>query len=49
MQVIIADCQDHQAILGYVQAQALRLQDASALFVALEEGWWGGPDKLGGK
>jgi hypothetical protein len=29
--------------LGYIQAQALRLQDTAALFVALGGGWWNSP------
>ncbi len=47
LQVIIADSQYHQAKLGYIQAQALRLQDTSALFVALGGGWWNGPVVVG--
>jgi len=35
--------QYQQAKLGYIQAQALRLQDTAALFVALGGGWWNGP------
>jgi NodT family efflux transporter outer membrane factor (OMF) lipoprotein len=41
LQVLSADSQYQQAMLGHVQAQALRLQDTSALFVALGGGWWG--------
>lgn len=40
LQVLIADGQYQQARLGYIQAQALRLQDTAALFVALGGGWW---------
>jgi NodT family efflux transporter outer membrane factor (OMF) lipoprotein len=43
LQVIIANNQYQQAKLGYIQAQALRLQDTAALFVALGGGWWNGP------
>ncbi len=43
LQVIIANNQYQQAKLGYIQAQALRLQDSAALFVALGGGWWSGP------
>jgi len=46
-QVIIANSQYQQAKLGYIQAQALRLQDTAALFVALGGGWWSGPARLG--
>ncbi len=41
LQVLSADSQYQQARLGFVQAQALRLQDTTALFVALGGGWWG--------
>jgi len=37
---LIADEQYHQATLAYVQAQAQRLQDTVALYVALGGGWW---------
>jgi NodT family efflux transporter outer membrane factor (OMF) lipoprotein len=43
LQVIIANDQYQQAKLGYIQAQALRLQDTAALFVALGGGWWNSP------
>jgi NodT family efflux transporter outer membrane factor (OMF) lipoprotein len=46
-QVIIANSQYQQAKLGYIQAQALRLQDTAALFVALGGGWWGSPGAVG--
>lgn len=39
LQVLAADIQYHQAKLGYLQAQAQRLQDTTALFVALGGGW----------
>jgi NodT family efflux transporter outer membrane factor (OMF) lipoprotein len=48
LQVIIANSQYQQAKLGYIQAQALRLQDTAALFVAVGGGWWSSPAKLGG-
>jgi NodT family efflux transporter outer membrane factor (OMF) lipoprotein len=47
LQVIIANNQYQQAMLGYIQAQALRLQDSAALFVALGGGWWNGPGRPG--
>ncbi len=40
LQILVADYQYHQAKLGYLQAQAQRLQDTVALFVALGGGWW---------
>ncbi|MES1981886.1 MAG: efflux transporter outer membrane subunit [Pseudomonadota bacterium] len=40
LQVLTADIQDQQAKLGYLQAQTQRLQDTTALFVALGGGWW---------
>jgi NodT family efflux transporter outer membrane factor (OMF) lipoprotein len=40
LQVLVADYQYHQAKIGYLQAQAQRLQDTVALFVALGGGWW---------
>lgn len=42
LHVLSADNQYQQARLGFVQAQALRLLDTSALFVALGGGWWKG-------
>lgn len=39
LQTIIANGQYHQAQLGYIQAQAQRLQDTVALLVALGGGW----------
>jgi outer membrane protein TolC len=41
LQILIANGQYHQARIGYLQAQALRLQDTVALFVALGGGWRG--------
>ena len=46
LQVLAADIQDHQAKLSYLQAQAQRLQDTTALFVALGGGWWSAADVL---
>ncbi len=40
LQVLSADNQYQQAKLGLLQAQALRLQDTTALFTALGGGWW---------
>lgn len=40
LQVLLADVQYQQAKIGYLQALAQRLQDTSALFVALGGGWW---------
>ncbi len=39
LQVLIANAQYHQARLGAIQAQAQRLQDSAALFVALGGSW----------
>ena len=39
LQVLTAENQYQQARLGYIQAKALRLQDTTALFVALGGGW----------
>ena len=39
LQVLVADIQFQQAKLVYLQAQAQRLQDTTALFVALGGGW----------
>jgi NodT family efflux transporter outer membrane factor (OMF) lipoprotein len=49
LQILTADNQYQQARLGYVQAQALRLQDTAALFVALGGGWWDADTKGVGK
>jgi NodT family efflux transporter outer membrane factor (OMF) lipoprotein len=43
VQVLIAENTYLQAKLGYIQAQAQRLQDTVALFIALGGGWW--PDR----
>ena len=43
LQLLIADQQYHQATLAHVQAQAQRLQDTVALYVALGGGWWNVP------
>lgn len=40
VQVLIANTQYHQARISYLQTQAQRLQDTTALFVALGGGWW---------
>ncbi len=40
LQILNADNQYQQAKLGLIQAHALRLQDTTALFVALGGGWW---------
>lgn len=40
LQILTADSQYQQAKIGYLQAQAARLQDTAALFVALGGGWW---------
>jgi NodT family efflux transporter outer membrane factor (OMF) lipoprotein len=47
LQVLTADGQYQQAQLAYIQAQAQRLQDTVALFVALGGGWWNGPKANG--
>jgi NodT family efflux transporter outer membrane factor (OMF) lipoprotein len=49
LQILTADNQYQQARLGYIQAQALRLQDTAALFVALGGGWWNANSKMVGK
>ena len=40
LQVLAANIQLHQTKIGDLQAQAQRLQDTTALFVALGGGWW---------
>jgi NodT family efflux transporter outer membrane factor (OMF) lipoprotein len=45
LQILLADVQYHQAKIGYLQALAQRLQDTSALFVALGGGWWNAGEK----
>lgn len=49
LQLLTADTQYQQARLGLIQAQALRLQDTAALFVALGGGWWNADTKMVGK
>jgi NodT family efflux transporter outer membrane factor (OMF) lipoprotein len=46
LQILVADYQYHQAKIGYLQAQAQRLQDTVALFVALGGGWWNAKENL---
>jgi NodT family efflux transporter outer membrane factor (OMF) lipoprotein len=43
LQVLTANAQYLQSRVGLVQAQAQRLQDTVALFVALGGGWWNAP------
>ena len=45
LQILLADVQYHQAKIGYLQALAQRLQDTSALLVALGGGWWNAGEK----
>jgi NodT family efflux transporter outer membrane factor (OMF) lipoprotein len=40
LQVLVADQQYQQASIACLQARAQRLQDTTALFVALGGGWW---------
>lgn len=47
LQVLIADIQYHQAKINYMQAQTQRLQDTTALFVALGGGWWKATNAMG--
>lgn len=49
LQLLTADNQYQQARLGYIAAQALRLQDTAALFVALGGGWWNADTQMVGK
>lgn len=49
LQMLTADNQYQQARLGYIAAQALRLQDTAALFVALGGGWWNADAQMVGK
>jgi NodT family efflux transporter outer membrane factor (OMF) lipoprotein len=46
LQVLIANGQYHQAKIGWLQAQAQRLQDTVALFIALGGGWWNAEDSI---
>jgi NodT family efflux transporter outer membrane factor (OMF) lipoprotein len=45
LDVLAADAQLQRAQLDHIQAQALRLQDSAALYLALGGGWW--PEKPG--
>ncbi len=48
LQVLAANIQYRQAKIAYLQARAQRLQDTTALFVALGGGWWNAADgKMG--
>ena len=49
VQMLTADNQYQQARLGYIGAQAQRLQDTAALFVALGGGWWNPDSPMAGK
>ncbi len=40
LDVLSADAQYHQAVIGDLQAVAVRYQDTVALYVALGGGWW---------
>ena len=42
--VLAADVQYHQALIGYLQAVGQRHQDSVALFAAFGGGWWNNPD-----
>lgn len=46
LQILIANNQYHLAKIGYLQAQAQRLQDTVAFFVALGGGWWNVEEKV---
>ena len=46
LQVLIADGQYYQAMISYLQALGQRLQDTTALFVALGGGWWNAEKKI---
>lgn len=43
LDLLVANAQYLQALLGYVDAHARRLQDTVLLFVALGGGWWNTP------
>ena len=45
LQILIANGQYNQARIGYLQAQAQRLQDTVALFMALGGGWQGADER----
>ncbi len=47
LQVLAADTQYRQARINYIQAQTQRLQDTTALYIALGGGWWKAPDASG--
>ncbi|MBS2028618.1 MAG: efflux transporter outer membrane subunit [Deltaproteobacteria bacterium] len=49
LQVLLADGQYHQAVIGHLQAQAQRLQDTAALYLALGGGWQGNEARVEGK
>jgi NodT family efflux transporter outer membrane factor (OMF) lipoprotein len=46
LQVLTADAQYHQASIAYLQARAQRLQDTTALFLALGGGWWNAEQEI---
>jgi NodT family efflux transporter outer membrane factor (OMF) lipoprotein len=46
-EVLVADVQDHEASIAYLQTVAQRQQDTVALFVALGGGWWNGQHPTG--
>jgi len=46
LQVLIANNQYHQAKILHIAAQAQRLQDTVALFVALGGGWWNAEESV---
>lgn len=48
LQVLVADVQYHQASVALLQARAQRMQDTTALFVALGGGWWNANRDLAG-
>ena len=45
LDVLVADAQYHQALVGELQAIAVRYQDTVALFAALGGGWWNSKDE----
>jgi NodT family efflux transporter outer membrane factor (OMF) lipoprotein len=50
LQVLVADQQYQQASIAQLQARAQRLQDTTALFVALGGGWWNAsPEMVGAR
>ena len=46
LQILTADNQYQQARINVIQAQALRLQDTAALYVALGGGWWASGSRI---